>query len=140
MYETILAKIATTLGTITKVKDSFSIPKTGLTEFPCVFYKPLGFTNEFATTTENYKVYRFLMIVMVGASNQTVANAFGVILPKVVDDIIAAFDGAWNQGTIEGHRVTAKVDSADAWEVSEEQTGLIAYAPLTLEVRVLTNT
>lgn len=138
MYETIFAKIGTTLGNVSLVKDSFYVPKKK-TAYPAVFYKPSGATNTFETQTENMKIYRFLMIVMVGAGGTTAANAFGTVLPRAVDAIIAQFDEEWNQGVVDGHRMTAKVDSADAWEMSQEEDGLIAYAPLNLEVRVLTN-
>lgn len=141
MYETLINKISATLGEVASVKDVFSVPKTKLTKFPCVFFKPTGFQNTFETQNENFAIYRFLMIVMVSGkgTNNTPEIAFGTVLPHVVDDIIVKFDASWNQGTIDGHRVTAKIDSADAWELSEEEDGLIAYAPLNVEVRLLTS-
>lgn len=139
MYETLITKVGDTLGTCALVKERFSTPKTKLDKFPCVFFKPSGLVNEYETQIENAKIYRFMLIVMVGANNTTVANAFGTTLPKVVDQIIEAFDRDWNQGTFEGHRLRCKIDSADAWEVSEEQDGLVAYAPLNVEIRLLTS-
>jgi len=138
MYETLLGKITTTLQAVISVKDVFSVPKSKLTKFPCVFFKPTGFTNTFETNNENMAIYRFMMVVMVGTAGTTPEVAFGTILPHTVDDIIAQFNSDWNQGTIDGHRVTVKIDSADSWEMSEEQDGLIAYAPLNVEVRLLT--
>lgn len=139
MYQSIIQKITTTLASVTRVKETFTTPKTKLDKFPCVFFKPTGFTNTFETQSENLQVFRFQMIVLVGAAGSTIETAFGTILPKVVDEIQDAFDAQWNGGTIEGHRVTVKLDSADDWQVSQEQDGLIAYAPLNLEVRLLKN-
>lgn len=140
MYEELIAKIATTLGAVTEVKDVFSTPKTKLTAFPSVFFKPSAFVNTFETNNENMAIYRFMMVVMVGCNNEMPPSvAFTTVLPHTVDAIIAKFNAEWNAGTIDGHRVTVKVDSADAWEISEEQDGLIAYAPLNLEVRLLTS-
>lgn len=139
MYETLISKIRTTLESVTNVKDVFSVPKTKLTSFPAVFFKPAGFTNTFETQVENMAVYRFLAIVMVGTNAQLPpSTAFDTILPHTVDAIIAQFNQDWNQGTVDGHRVTVKIDSADSWELSEEEDGLIAYAPLNIEVRLLT--
>jgi hypothetical protein len=138
MWEQLIGKINTTLGEVPSIKDVFSVPKTKLTKFPCVFFKPLAFANNFNTNRENDATYRFLMLVMVGASGTTIADAFGTVLPHAVDDIINKFNADWNQGTIDGHRVRVKIDSADEWAVSEEQDGLVAYAPMNVEIRLLT--
>lgn len=140
MWQTLITKIGVTLDGVELVKEYFTTPKNNNDKFPAVFYRPAGFENGFETRTENAQTYRFLMIVMVGANGTTVENAFGTVLPKVVDQIVAAFDAAWDGGTIEGHRVRVKIDSADDWQVSEEDKGLVAYAPLNLEIRLLTNT
>lgn len=140
MYETLIAKTKATLEAVENVKDVFSSPKSKLTKFPCVFFKPAGFINAFETNNENMGTYRFMLIVMVGTSAQmTQDEAFEIVLPHTVDAIIAKFDKDWNQGSIDGHRVVTKIDSADAWEMSEEQDGLIAYAPLNVEIKLLTS-
>lgn len=139
MYETLITKIEATLAGITKVKDYFSVPKGSLTKFPAVFFKPSGLTNTFETNSENMKVYRFMMIVLIGCNNETQENIFGTVLPKTVDDIIKAFDSEWDGGSIDGHRVTIKIDSADEWQIADEKEGLMAYAPLNLEVKLLSN-
>jgi hypothetical protein len=140
MYETLIAKTKATLEAVPNVKEVFSVPKSKLTKFPCVFFKPAGFTNTFETNNENMGTYRFMVIVMVGVSgNLTPTQAFEDVLPHTVDAIIAQFNQDWNAGTIEGHRVVTKIDSADTWELSEEADGLVAYAPLNVEVRLLTS-
>ena len=140
MYDTLLAKIQTTLDATTGVEDAFNYPKTKFTAFPAVYFQPDGMSNSFETTTENYKVYRFLMMVIIGIEGSDEETVFGTVLPATVDNIIAQFDTEWDQGTVNGHRVWAKIDSADAWAISEEQDGRMAYAPLSLEIRVLTDT
>lgn len=140
MYETLIGKITTTLGEIENVKDVFSTPKSKLTKFPAVFFKPDGFSNAFETGNENMKIYRFMMLVLIGSNkNMTLENIFSTVLPHTVDAIVAKFDADWDQGTIGGHRVRVKVDSAGAWEVEEGEDGLTAYAPLNVEIRVLSN-
>jgi hypothetical protein len=139
MYETLIAKTKTTLESVTQVKDVFTVPKSKLTAFPAVFFKPEGFSNVFETGQENFATYRFMMIVMVGVSgNLTQAQAFNTVLPRTVDAIIEKFNEDWDAGTIDGHRVWTKIDSADAWELSEEEDGLVAYAPLNVEIKLLT--
>ena len=137
MYEELITKINTTLGEVTQVKEIFSTPETKIAKFPAVFFKPDGFENAFETNTENMKTYRFLMIVLVGANQKSIEDVFGTVLPKTVDEIVAQFDEDWDQGTISGHRVWAKIDSAGPWEVDEEQDGRIAWAPLNLEIKLL---
>jgi len=140
MYATLMTKITTTLESVTNVKDVFSVPKSKLTKFPAVFFKPDGFSNTFETNNENMAIYRFMMIVMVGTNtNLKPSEAFGTVLPNTVDAIIDAFDENWDGGTIDGHRVTVKIDSADAWELSQEEDGVVAYAPLNVEIRLLTS-
>lgn len=139
MWETLISKIQTTLDGVENVKDAFSVPKTKLTKYPAVFFKPTSFQNSFETQVENLAYYRFIMIVIVGTNDQMPpSTAFNTILPHTVDAIIAKFNKDWNAGTIDGHRVTVKIDSADEWQMSEEEDGLVAYAPLHVEFRLLT--
>lgn len=138
MYTTLLTKIGTTLGSVSRVKDSFYYPKTKLTKYPSVFYFPNGFDNSFETSQENFKTYRFDMVVIIGVEKTTVATATDV-LARTVDDIIAQFDQDWDQGTVDGHRVWVSINSPGSWQLSDEQDGLELYAPLQLEIRLLTN-
>lgn len=137
MYANLIAKIKTTLSSITKVKQYSNVPGTPITSYPYVFFKPNGFANSFETNAENAKTYNFLMYVIVGAEATTTENVFDTVLPNVVDAIVAKFDQDWNQGTIDGHRVRVLITSAEAWELAEEQDGLVGYAPLNVEIRFL---
>jgi hypothetical protein len=139
MWETLIAKVKATIEKVDKVKDVFSVPTTKLTKFPAVFFKPAGFSNAWETQSENMATYRFMVIVLVGASGTTPETAFGTVLPHVVDEIIAQFNEDWNGGTIDGHRASVKVDSADAWEMQDDNDGLVAYAPLSVEIKLLTS-
>jgi hypothetical protein len=139
MYATLLSKIDTVLAGVTEVKERFNYPKTKIDKFPAVFFQPAGFTNSFETNAENKKVYRFLMVVIVGTANTTNQNVFGTVLPATVDAILAAFDSNWDGGSIAGHRTTVKIDSGDAWELVQDKDGVVAYAPLNVEIMVLTS-
>jgi hypothetical protein len=139
MYETLITKVRTTLEAVTNVKEVFSVPTSKINKYPAVFFKPTGFQNSFQTQNENMAVYRFLAVVIVGARQNGLDNAFGTILPHTVDAIIDKFNTDWNQGTIDGHRVTVKIDTADEWQVSEGQDGDEVYAPLNIEFRLLTS-
>lgn len=138
MYETLLAKIGTILDGVSLVKEHFSTPSTIPAKFPAVFFKPAGSSNSFETQTDNAKIYRFLVLVLVGANGTTVEDIFSGVLPKTVDAITEAFDAAWDGGVKDGHRIYVKLNSADEWQVSEEGEGVVCWAPLYLEVKVLT--
>jgi predicted PilT family ATPase len=142
MWETLMACIDTTLDKITGDGKVLSVhygyPKSDLSEYPAVIYLPGPFNNDFATNVENYAIYRFNMYVVVGVEATTEQHAFSDVLAGAVDAIVEQFDEDWNQGTIDGHRVRVKVDSADAWQMNQEDDGLVCYAPLNVEFRLLT--
>ena len=137
MYATLLAKIKSTLSSVTKVKQYSNVPGTQINNYPYVFFKPSGFTSSFETNVENANVYNFLLVVIIGTEGTTAENVFDTVLPNVVDAIVDQFDADWNQGTVDGHRVRVLINTADAWELAEEQDGLVAYAPLNLEISFL---
>jgi hypothetical protein len=136
MYETLLAKIGTTLDSVELIKEHFNYPKTKLTKYPSVFYFPAGFDNEYSTGTENFKVYKFALFVIVGVSQTTMESA-STTLAKAVQELVAQFDADWNMGTINGHRAWVVVDSSDPWTLSEEQDGMTLYAKLNVTIRLL---
>lgn len=140
MYATLLQKIADILATVTQVQEVTSSPKTKFDKFPAVYFQPAGFTNTFETQNENAKVYRFLMVVVIGVNGTTLENVFDTVLPATVDAVVAAFDSQWDIGTIGGHRSWVKIDSADPWEVTQDQDGIMCYAPLNVEIKLLTST
>lgn len=139
MYATLLEKINTLLAGVTEVKEVFNYPKTKIDKYPAVYFQPAGFSNSFETNQENKKTYRFLMVVIVGTANTTNQNVFGTVLPATVDKVVEAFDTGWDGGSIAGHRTTIKIDSADSWELVQDKDGIVAYAPLNVEIQVLTS-
>jgi len=141
MYETLIQKIKASLIATTGVASFSNVPGANITSYPHVFFKPDGFSNEFHTGQENETVYNFLMIVLVSAEGTggSAEKAFTEVLPSVVDNIIEKFNADWDQGVIDGHRVRVLIDSAASWQLSEEDKGLVAYAPLSLQIKLLVN-
>ncbi len=139
MYVTLIQKIKDTLAGTTGVASYSNVPGVAISSYPHVFFKPAGFINEFETGQENYITYSFIMVVMVTAEGDGGSNekAFNTVLPSVIDNIIAKFNADWNQGTVDGHRIRVLIDSADAWEISEEENGVMAYAPLSVQFKML---
>jgi len=139
MYAILIQKIKDSLTATTGVASFSTVPGTGITQYPHVFFKPDGFTNEFLTGQENEVIYNFLMIVMVLAEGTGGGSdkAFAQVLPSVVDNIVTRFNADWNGGVVNGHRIRVLIDSAGAWELSEEDNGLVAYAPLSVQIKVV---
>ncbi len=139
MWETLQSNVKTTLESITSVKEAFTERKTKLTKFPCVYFQPIALDNTFETNVENYKVYKFELIPIVGKHGSGATRAqIELYLMRVVDDIVEEFDTNWNQGTIEGHRVTARLSTVSQPLEDPEQDGLTLYWPMVLEVKLLT--
>lgn len=139
MYEALLAKIAETLATVSRVKLAFNAPKTAINKWPAVFYKPVGLENNYETQTENAEVYRFMILILIGVTPETVEQVAGTILPKTADEVKAAFNEQWDYGTIDGHRVRGRIYQSGDWDINKGPDGLVAYAPFELEVRLLTD-
>lgn len=144
MYAELNAKIAAVLDTVDSVQYHTNYPITEINQWPYVYYQPAGYTNQFETTNQNYRVYRYLLEVFVSVQGEkdgqpiTTAEVFGTILPHVVDEINEAFDAAWNQGvTVDGSRITCKIDSAEAWAVIKTNEAETCVAPLYLEIKHL---
>lgn len=139
MYTTLLAAIKTKLESVPGVQLVSTTPRTNVNTYPYIFFYPAGYTNNFETKTENSKVYRFTCILYVGTEGTTLEHAYGTVLPATVDAIITALDAGWDGGTIGGHRVQYKLDTIDDWSIEESQNGQICIAPLSLEIKLLSN-
>lgn len=139
MYSTLIPQIETIIAGVDAVKAVYPYPLPGNPKnYPAVVFFPDTFENGFNTVADNLKTLRFKMWVVVDLNGTDEEQVFTVILPNVVDKLIAAFDAAWNGGTIEGHRVWHVLDSG-FWGLSEEQKAKRAFAELTLTVRLSTN-
>lgn len=139
MYETLIQKITTILESVAEVELITYTPQTKFDKFPAVVFMPDGFTNSFLTGSQNFKVYRFMMMVVIGTNGSDTDTVFGTVLPKTVDAIVAAFDTQWDMNTISGHRTWVKIDSADGWGVSQEQDGTTCVAQMNVEIKVSTS-
>lgn len=139
-YTTLIPAIKTILEDVTAVKSVYAYPLEGSPKvFPSVVFYPDNFENEFNTTQDNMKTYRFKLWVVVNLAGTNEEDVFTDILPNVVDKITDAFDAAWNGGTIDGHRIW-QVISSGQWGFSSEEKAKEAYAELTLTVRMATST
>jgi len=138
IYPTLISKIQTILEGSSKIKEIFSYPTSKITKYPCAIYVPSEFTNEMATTGDNMKVYEFRLWVVIGTNRIGMSNAWGTIMPKVMDQVLQAFDEGWNFDTINGHRTWCKVTTG-GWESQESEDGIEIQAEINLEVKVLTD-
>ena len=137
-YQELLIKVKATVDSITEIKESFYYPETDLTKFPCAIILPGNCENTFETVEDNMKTYRFRIWIVSGIGGTTVNNVFATVLPKVVDAVYDKFDADWDQGTIDGHRVWARIESEE-WQVISAQDGTMCYAPMILTIKLLTN-
>jgi hypothetical protein len=138
MYATLLPKIQTTLEACDKLNDKvYNYPIKDFPGYPCAYYIPTVFENEFLTNAENLKGYNFKIYIiqeMKKAGNQ---NAINTILAEAVDQIMAQFDEDWNQGTLDGHRIWWKLNTGD-WGFADNEAGRVVFAELNLIVNLMT--
>lgn len=138
-YQSIIPAIQSTLESVTAIRDVYAYPLDGNPkEYPSAIFFPDSFDNQYETNTENKKNYTFKVFLVVDLSGTDEQTVFTSILPNVVDDVLAAFDAAWNGGVINGHRVWYTLTNG-LWSLSEEQKGKRAYAEMDLRVELLTN-
>lgn len=139
MYKTLIGQIATILGGVKAVKAVYSWPIVGAPEkSPAVVFFSDGFENTFETNASNLKQYRFQLHVFIDLAGTTEREVFQNALPNVVDQIVAAFDAAWDGGTHDGHRIWQIIDIG-AQPFIDAKDGKIAVQTLTLRVNLLTD-
>jgi len=137
-YQTLIPQVKALIEGVEEIKQVFMYPETKLSKFPAAIILPGRLDNSFETTAENAKTYSFRIWVVVGIGGTTVSNAMATVLPKAVDAVYDTLDAAWDQGAIDGHRVRARLTSEE-WRTVVAQDGTTCYAPLTLELRLLTD-
>lgn len=139
MYSTLIPQIQDIIENVSAIKAVYPYPLPGNPKaYPAVVFVPDSMENGFDTVADNRKTLRFKLWIMVDLAGTTEEQAFAVILPNVIDKLIAAFDTAWNGGTIDGHRIWHILDSG-FWGLAEEQKSKRAFAELTLTVRLSTS-
>jgi len=136
-YVTLIAGIKTILESVSSVKSIYSYPIPGNPEvYPAVIFFPESFDNSYLDTKSNFKEYKFKLFVVVDIPGKDEEKVFGTVLPKVVDDVVAAFDAQWS-GTFASSR-TWKILDFGSISMTVEQNGKRANAELNLTVRMAT--
>ena len=138
MFATLLPKIQATLEKCLLISKIYNYPIETFEGYPCVYYIPTNFDNNYLSSNENIKGYNFKIFViqeMKKAGNQVAINT---ILAGVVDQIIAQFDEDWNQGTLDGHRIWWALNAGD-WGFADEKSGRVVFAELNLTVNLVTD-
>lgn len=137
-YTTLIPNIKASIENVAAVRDVYAYPLDGSPkQYPSVIFFPDSFENQYATTEDNFKVYRFKMWIVVDLAGTDEETAFTSILPNVVDKVIQEFDTNWNGGTINGHRVWYTMENG-FWGFEQEQKGKRAFAEMDLTVRMQT--
>jgi len=140
MIHTLITNIAAVLNGIAQLKKVYMYPigqDQRIEAYPAAICIQDSFDNAFESTEENRKHYRFKLWIVIGCEKDTVANVFADALPKTVDAVVAAFDTAWNGGTIGGHRVRYLISNGSA-TLSENENAREATAELTVDIQTLT--
>jgi len=142
IYTSVTAKINTILTAVKtagKLKAVYGYPVSRFPDgYPAIVFYPDEFQNSFETVSQNFRVIRYKIFVVIGVTQTTLNNIFTTVLPGVVDAVISQFDSDWDMSTIDGNRVWAKIDSG-RWGVSEEDKALTAWAELNIEIKLTTN-
>jgi len=135
MYSIIIQKIKDILKNVKSVKSIYAFPLNGNPKtFPAVIFYPASVDNVYSDNGSNHKNYKFKIFITVDTAGTTVENAYSVILPNVVDQVIQAFDTNWSH-QIDNHRAWLVIDSG-IWGLSQEEKSLKAFAELSLTYQV----
>jgi len=138
IYKTLYSEIETILESVTNVKQIVKYPISKFDAYPAVVYFPSEISNIFSTSSDNFREYKFKMYVVVGASQETLANIFENVLSNTCDAILQAFDTNWNLNSLDGHRVWLRIDSGN-WGLEDSDKGLIAVAEMNLIIKMSVN-
>jgi len=135
----LIAAIKATLADVSSVKEVIAHPFAGSpTKFPAVVFYPVGFDNDFMSTQENFKTYRFKLWLIISTGEYTDEEVFEEILPKAIDELLEKFDNDWDDGTIDGHRAWGLVNTG-VFGKGEEEGGATAWVEADLLIKVATN-
>jgi hypothetical protein len=139
MLETLIQSLKTSCLTIPNIQEVFSYPlQNDPKRYPAIIFYQDTIDNSFETTTENFKIYSFSFFVVINIAGKTVKEIYETIMPKTCDDVMSHFDTNWNVGTVEGHRVWARI-STNQFGLSIEEKGKTATIEMTLQVKTLTD-
>lgn len=139
IYQTIYNEIDTILQGVSSVKQIVKHPTNkGFNAYPAVVYFPSGVSNVFATSSDNFREYKFRLFVVVGLDNTTTENAFQNVLSNTCDELLAKFDSNWALNSIDGRRVWIRIDSGN-WGIEQTDKGLIAVAEFEIIIKLSVN-
>lgn len=138
MFTVISPKVKAILEALTgeggPIKHVSDHPVASVSGFPAVIFFPEAFDGDWLTSMDDMVGYRYRIFVLVDATNETEAEAWGTTLPACVDAVQKAFRDGWDLGTAaDGHRIWAKLTNG-SWYASQEGQGALAIAELHLTV------
>lgn len=138
IYPTLNTKLKEILESISEIASVYSYPTSKIDSYPSAIFYPTAFENSFETPSENFKIYRYTLWVVVNSQGTTVENVFKEIMPKTLDAVLQKLDDEWDFDTIDGHRVWTKINTG-GWTVSEENAGVEVTSEIDLSVKMLTD-
>lgn len=138
MLENLIQTLETSIQEIDAIQEVYMYPlEDKPRKYPALIVYPTSLENTFETTAENFKIYSFSMFALVNINNQTTKKVYEEILPRTLDKIVAHFDEDWNIGTVDGHRVWARVSSS-SMGISNDAKSKTAFIDMTLQIKANT--
>jgi hypothetical protein len=90
-WKTLRTQVGDVLRTLTKIQEVSDTPKLSFDGYPAACVIPSESESDYETTSENERVYAFLVRIFYTTKDTTVAIAMGA-LEECLDDVIDAFD------------------------------------------------
>lgn len=107
---------------------------TRITAYPALIFAPGTFDNQFSTTASNHRTFNFNAWLIINAENIENVDIYERVLPNAVDGVLAEYDKGWNFGTVNGHRVWARMASG-SFGITPEDNGREVWCEMILTVR-----
>lgn len=152
IYSQVIQKIEDVAESIEEVAEVFLHPlgaeiidfatmkRTGsrVKNYPALIFAPDTFDNNFASTATNERTMRFKAWLVINAENIENTDIYERILPNAVDGVLEKFDAGWDFGSVDGHRMWARMASG-IFGIVPEANGKEVFCEFALEVRVETD-
>ncbi len=103
-------------------------------KYPAVILFKDNFDNAFADTGSNEMAIRFTGWLLIKQGNADSETIWEEILPRAMDGLIKVFNGGWDFGTINGHRIWARLSSGVRGYTVEDK-GVVVWEQFELLVR-----
>jgi hypothetical protein len=135
--KTLIQAIRTSALEITNIQEVYAYPlQSNPKKYPAIIFYPTATDNSFETTDENFVIYTFELTAVIDIAGLNVKDVWEKVLPQTYDDIHDHFAENWNMGTVDGHRVWARV-SASNFGMSIEQKNKTAGINMLLQIKTL---